>query len=86
MTVEMFVIPWPHYSDDGSVVTWLLRVEAPKFHGTLKWSTKAGRFHKDNHMFRLRRGSPKVFRQAVEMMAEFCKKAAQAGEVAWRPV
>ena len=77
MDIGMFVIPWPQYSDDGFGITWLLRVEAPKFRGTLQWSTALGRFRKDNHIWRLRRGSPQIYRQAVEHMRDFCSKLQQ---------
>lgn len=75
MTHPVVILPWPIYSDSGREITWEVRVEVPKFSGTLRWSTAAGRFHKDNHMFRLRRGSPKVFRQAIQTMVDFCAKA-----------
>lgn len=71
MTHSVAVLPWPIYSDTGREITWEVRVDAPKFHGTLRWYGAARRFHKDNHMFRLRRGSPKLYREAVQTMVEF---------------
>ena len=72
MTHAIAVVPWPHYSDSGRDIMWEVRVESDKFRGTLQWSTKLGRFRKANHAFRLRRGSPQIYRAAVDFMRDFC--------------
>lgn len=79
MNAEIFVIPWPAYSDTGAGPFWAVRVESSKFRGVLTWSTTLGRFRKSNQLFRLRRGQPKVFREAVAVMVTFCSKLQQHG-------
>lgn len=63
--VTITVQPWPNYTEDGEGPWWPVRIEAPKFSGWLSYSSRLRRFSGGKNLMRVRRGSPKVFREAL---------------------
>lgn len=86
MSAEIFVIPWPQYSDDGRGPFWLFRVESERFRGTLPFAQHLGRFSDTNDVHRLAIADRSLLRQVRKMAAEFCAKCEQPREVEWHPV
>lgn len=79
--IEVIVIPWPRYAEDGSSVTWDVSVAEPKrVHRGLQWSVRLGRFRKSWSLMNLRRSAPAAHTEAVRFMREFCAKATPSNE------
>ena len=83
MSVEIVVEPWPQYGEDGGKPIWIVTVIEPKrSHKGLKWSSRLGRFSKSWTLMNLRRGAPSAYREAAQLMRDFCAKGSKTEEVA----
>jgi hypothetical protein len=58
MSIE--VTPWPCYSESGDGPYWNLRVEVPRFTGSISYAAQTGRFVESAELARLRRSSPRA--------------------------
>lgn len=74
MSIE--VVPWPGYSESGEGPYWSVRVEVPRFTGTVSYAAHTQRLVESAELDRLRRSSPRALYSAGVMAADSLLKAA----------
>lgn len=67
--VTITLEPWPFYNETtGAGPVWRVRVCSPRFNGVVAYSKRMRRFTAGNETMRLRRGSPKVYAEALALV------------------
>lgn len=54
-----------------------VRIQSKRIESTVVWSCRLGRFNRSWDLMNVRRGNPKGYAKAAELMAEFCSKMQQ---------